>query len=145
MPKTEKKAGDHIDARCTRCREITNHTIIAMVAESPARVRCNTCSGDHNYRPPVLTEASPPRVSPAKPGRRTRVDRRWKAQQQEWRDATEKADSGVTVAYRMDRSYRVGDLVNHPTFGVGMVQQVVKPNKMEILFAEGIKSLRCRL
>ncbi len=145
MPNIESKAGDHIDARCTRCRAVTNHTIIAMVAKRPARVRCNTCAGDHNYRSPSPAKTAPAKVPSAKPGRRTTADRQREAQQQEWRDAAEKADSAVTVAYRMDRSYRVGDLVDHTIFGVGVVQQVIKPNKMEILFAVGVKSLRCRL
>src|SRR5947208_272159 len=26
------------------------HTILAMLGAKPARVRCNTCQGEHNYR-----------------------------------------------------------------------------------------------
>ena len=35
-------AGDFIEARCTRCKAVTNHTIIALVGTVPVRVRCNT-------------------------------------------------------------------------------------------------------
>ena len=44
-------AGDTIEARCTRCRAVLNHTIVAMVAEKVVRVECNTCRGMHNYHP----------------------------------------------------------------------------------------------
>ena len=42
-------AGDCIEARCTRCRALMNHTIVAMVGEKVIRVECNTCRGMHNY------------------------------------------------------------------------------------------------
>jgi len=54
MGNKQYSAGDLSEARCTRCRAVTNHTIIAMVGSTPARVRCNTCDGDHNDRPPAI-------------------------------------------------------------------------------------------
>lgn len=146
MVTTEKQAGDHIDARCTRCKDITNHTIIAMVEDKPARVRCNTCGGDHNYRPPrkVKAAASTAPKGPKAP-RRTAADRKREALQEEWQEAAGKADSGLTIAYNMERSYKLEDLVDHPVFGVGVVKALFKPNKVEILFACGTKALRCKL
>lgn len=149
MANTEKQAGDHVDARCTRCREITNHTIIAMVEDKPARVRCNTCGGDHNYRPPrqvkATKTATKATVKGAKTGRRTSADRLREAQQKEWQETAAEADSGLTVAYNMERSFRLEDLVDHPVFGVGVVKALFKPNKVEILFSSGTKALRCKL
>ncbi len=145
MANTEKQAGDHVDARCTRCREITNHTIVAMVEERPARVRCNTCGGDHNYRPPRQVKAAKAATKGVKPARRTAADRRREAQQEEWREAAGQADPGLTVAYNMERSFRLEDLVDHPVFGVGVVKAIFKPNKVEVLFASGTKALRCKL
>ncbi len=144
MPNTEKTAGDHVDARCTRCRVTTNHTIIAMVGDRPARVRCNTCGGDHNYRP--LSQAKPAKpaaTAGVKPARRNAADRRREALQEEWQELT--ASPGLTVPYSMDRAFRLDDLIEHPTFGVGVVKAVIKPNKIEVLFASGTKSLRCKL
>lgn len=145
MAITEKSAGDYIDARCTRCRTITNHTIIAMVEDRPARVRCNTCGGDHNYRPPRTTRAAKPATAGAKPAKRTAADRKRAAQEEQWQQAAGQADPGLAVAYSMEGSYRVGDLIDHPAFGLGVVEETVKPNKMEVLFASGNKVLRCKL
>ena len=146
MSNTEKQAGDHIDARCTRCRAITNHTIIAMVDDRPVRVRCNTCGGDHNYRQPRQVRAAKFTVTAAgaKPGRRTAADRKRVALEEEWQAAAGEADPGLAAAYDMQRGYRINDLVDHPTFGVGVVKAIMKPNKMEVLFATGSKIMRCK-
>ena len=47
---TQHKVGGEVDAFCTRCRLTLAHTILAMVGTKIARVRCNTCNGDHAYR-----------------------------------------------------------------------------------------------
>lgn len=149
MVNTEKQAGDHIDARCTRCKEITNHTIIAMVEEKPARVRCNTCGGDHNYRPPRKVKAAKTSTKAApktpKAPRRNAADRLREALQEEWQEKAGEADPGLAVPYSMEASFKLNDLVDHPVFGVGVVKELFKPNKVEILFASGTKALRCKL
>jgi hypothetical protein len=120
-----------------------------MVEEKPARVRCNTCGGDHNYRPPRQTKAAKSGTVKAAKGpkapRRTAADRRQEALQEEWQEAAGQADAGLALAYNMERSFRLNDLVDHPVFGVGVVKELFKPNKVEILFASGTKALRCKL
>ena len=44
-------AGEEVDSQCLKCKDITNHTIIAMVDEKIGKVQCNVCGGRHNYRP----------------------------------------------------------------------------------------------
>lgn len=142
-------AGDFVDARCTRCRVVTNHTIVAMVGEQIVRVVCNTCNGTHNYHPPKAAPA--PRApqaekSPAAP-RAPRMTAKAvrNADEEEWIEATRQADPAKVLRYDMSRSYSVGHFVNHPSFGVGLVKSVTKPNKMEVLFESGRKLLRCQL
>lgn len=138
-------AGDFIEARCTRCRAITNHTIIAMVGSAPARVRCNTCDGDHNYRAPKVKAA--PAEKPAKP-RQPGASRKAKAAQQDeeqWQEFALQSPVGPAIPYAMDSAFKKGDAVEHPVFGVGLVLEVVPPNKVEILFEAGRKLLRCKL
>ncbi len=142
-------AGDFVDARCTRCRVVTNHTIIAMVGDQIVRVMCNTCDGHHNYHPPksapvprpVRAEKNP--AAPRVPRQTARAVRN--ADEEEWQEASRQADSSQLIRYDMNRAYAVGQFVNHPTFGVGLVKMVAKPNKMEVLFEEGRKLLRCKL
>ena len=137
-------AGSTIESRCTRCREILNHTIVAMVGEKIVRVECNTCHGVHAYhpvKPPVTpvrakadrTKAAAPRATKADPEAAARA---------EWEALRPGLDPALAIPYAMDRTYRVRDLLSHPHFGLGIVQLVL-PNKMEVLFQEGKKRLRC--
>jgi hypothetical protein len=47
---TVLRLGDEIDDYCVKCRRITNHLIVSMLNGAPAKVRCRTCYGDHDYR-----------------------------------------------------------------------------------------------
>ncbi|RQW78018.1 MAG: hypothetical protein EHM51_00770, partial [Geobacter sp.] len=57
MNSRKTSAGDNIEARCTRCRKVLNHTIVAMVGDRVVRVECNTCKGMHNYHPVAAAKA----------------------------------------------------------------------------------------
>jgi hypothetical protein len=47
---SELRLGDMIDDYCSRCRLLTNHSIMAMVNGEPAKTQCRTCFNEHNYR-----------------------------------------------------------------------------------------------
>lgn len=145
MSSKKLSAGDIIEAHCTRCRVLMNHTIVAMVGERVARVQCNTCDGVHNYKEaksakaPAAGTAGPkqapaPRASRKDPGA---------AEREEWIALRPNMQRERAKAYAMNGSYKVKDLVEHPLFGLGVVQRVVA-NKVEILFEGGKKLLRCQ-
>ena len=46
----EYRLGDILDDRCSRCGDLTNHSIVALADGEPALVRCRTCSYEHKYR-----------------------------------------------------------------------------------------------
>lgn len=46
----EQRLGDVIDDYCVKCRRITNHSIVSLVNDEAAKVRCRTCYHDHDYR-----------------------------------------------------------------------------------------------
>jgi hypothetical protein len=46
----EKRLGDVIDDFCVKCRRVTNHSIVSIVDQEAAKVRCRTCYHDHDYR-----------------------------------------------------------------------------------------------
>jgi hypothetical protein len=56
----EKRLGDVIDDFCIKCRRLTNHSIVSLVGNEAAKVRCRTCYHDHDYRheqaPPTKKE-----------------------------------------------------------------------------------------
>ena len=46
----ELRLGDVIDDYCVKCRRVTNHSIVSLVNQEAAKVRCRTCYHDHDYR-----------------------------------------------------------------------------------------------
>jgi hypothetical protein len=50
------RLGDDIDDYCIKCKRLTNHAVVAIVSEQPAKVRCKTCYHDHEF----LREQIPP-------------------------------------------------------------------------------------
>ena len=141
-------AGDIIEARCTRCRDILNHRIVAMVAEKVVRVECNTCGGVHNYYPPpslkpVKTPGGSATARKAAATPRTPKRDPQQSERDEWLSLRANMRLDRAKVYDMAGKFRAEDLVDHPTFGLGVVKLVVPPNKMQVLFEDGIKLLRC--
>jgi len=50
------RLGDIIDDYCVKCKRIMNHSVVSCLNDEPAKVRCRTCHGDHDYR----HETAPP-------------------------------------------------------------------------------------
>lgn len=44
------RLGDIIDDYCSRCRLLTNHAIVSLVNDEPAKVHCRTCFFEHSYQ-----------------------------------------------------------------------------------------------
>ncbi len=47
---SELRLGDTLDDYCSRCRLVTDHSIISIVNGAPAKVHCRTCFFEHTYR-----------------------------------------------------------------------------------------------
>jgi hypothetical protein len=144
-------AGDIIEARCTKCREVLNHRIVAMVEEKVARVECNTCNGVHNYHaPPAVKAAKVPRTTAAGKTRTGSAAPRAskkdpvEIEREEWASLNPTFDHAKALPYDMDSRYSAKRLILHPVFGLGVVKTVTVPNKMQVLFKEGVKLLRCK-
>ncbi len=119
-----------------------NHTIVSMVATRPARVQCNTCNGVHNYRKEKAATTVAKAATPKGSARLPRKDAGETARK-EWTALQLGQNGSRAVPYDMKASYEVGSLISHPKFGVGVVKQLLGPNKIEILFEDGLKLLRC--
>jgi hypothetical protein len=59
----ELTAGKEIDAKCTRCKIVIGHTIVAMVGTEPRRVKCNSCGSEHRYIPAPDTQTQVTRTT----------------------------------------------------------------------------------
>jgi len=120
--------GDPIQARCSKCRKITTQTIIAMANELPAEVQCTKCLHKSAARKPVDRRPVDPK----------------KSAREEWATLRPNMDISRAQDYSMTGAYKTKALVNHPLFGLGLVQKMTGLQKMVVLFADGEKVMRCK-
>jgi hypothetical protein len=52
----------------------------------------------------------------------------------DWRQLLMEASREGVPEYRITDTYKDGDLILHPQFGLGVVSKVVSPRKMEVVF-----------
>lgn len=127
--------GGEVDAFCTRCKLPTPlaHTIIAMVGPKIARVRCNTCGGDHAYR-------SPPGTTDRPVSRTSRVSAKPEKVIISFEDQLSGKDVANAPKYSPKDTYQVDQVIQHPTFGLGLVTGV-RGDKVDITFKSEAKTL----
>lgn len=126
------KVGGEVDAFCTRCKMTLAHTILAMMGAKIARVKCNTCGGDHAFRSApgsTSTTARKPRAG----GAATKAIIGWQQRVDE---------KGISNAkkYSVRQSFALDDLIEHPTFGLGLVS-AVRADKIDVAFKGEQKTL----
>ncbi len=132
---TELELGKEILSYCGKCKMPTGHIINSLTKKGTAdKCECQTCKALHKYRDP---EKNPPKKRAAKAPAKKTV-----SIEELWTEAIEKA-VGSTKPYAMDAEFEEGDLIEHATFGRGVVQELVPEKKIKVLFKEAEKLLAC--
>jgi hypothetical protein len=136
--------GQEIICFCTSCKMDLRHVIVAHKSGNSgaiAKVRCNTCGKIHAYR------ANPGEKAAAAASARKRSDApvREKVQvipvEVEWREQLSTKQGVPSLQYAPTKEFKVGDVIDHPTFGCGIVKNLKDGNKFEVLFQRDVKTL----
>jgi hypothetical protein len=114
-------AGSNIDAYCPSCKSVKPHVVVAMKGTRAAKTECSVCGSVHPYR------KNPP-------------DTRAKKRSQ-YEDAMEGRDVSKPIPYKFTRKFNLDDVIQHKSFGIGLVTRVISEKKMEVLFEESTKLL----
>jgi len=125
---------EDIVSTCTKCRQALAHTVVSKVGQRVAKVKCNTCGSTHRYIDPSL---------PIKP-KAVRKPAAQLAQEATYEKLIAMTAGQKTLPYSLSGSFKEHDVIEHATFGRGVVMQLVPGNKMHVAFAQGDKLLVCR-
>lgn len=140
---TEKKieAGSEVNSHCLKCKSVTNHTVIALANGKIAKVLCNVCGGRHNYRPekPGVAGVAKKKVAGTSGGGNARLAKA----EAHFEELLAGRDPSEALVYSMTGIFKKGDLIDHPTFGLGVVTETVLPDKIEVQFRQISKLLLC--
>jgi len=166
------KAGDAVVSRCLRCGDATGHAVVACVGGEIVKVECRVCGSVHRYHPPEgvkaqrkeaahrvrqgadrgdavrkarAAEAASLAAAAPSAGRTTgvRAARAAQALEDDWRRTLTLADGASPRPYAMQERFAEGEVLEHPVFGRGVVREVLPPDKMRVLFRDGMRLLRC--
>jgi hypothetical protein len=135
------KVAGSVDSWCGRCKLILTHTIETLEAMQPARVHCNSCGSQHAYKPYLPGEA-PRQVKARERAAETgRPPPATKSKPSDFETLMRGRDGSGAPAYSPKLKLTVGDVIRHPTFGVGVTVALKDSTKAEILFGDGPKVL----
>ena len=156
MSEKELKVGDIIESQCRKCSDVTGHAIVAIVDGQVAKVECRACKSVHKFYP-AKEEAKAAKTrsgssvtaskgkSPKKASQAKEKQEKKETIDSQWLKEIEAKDQTKAIAYSMQSYFEEQNLIDHPSFGLGIVQKTILPNKMDVLFKHGTKRLRCDL
>jgi hypothetical protein len=120
----ETPLGETVAAKCTKCKTLLDHEVVARDAEGIIeKVRCLTCGSAHKYRPEKVK-------APRKTVRAKKVD-----PARDFALLTEKFKGKKPRLYSMAGSFRAEDVIDHNTFGTGIVISAFN-KQMEVVFSD---------
>ena len=129
--------GADIEAMCSKCGDVW-HVVVAKDENGRiAKVQCKQCGGYHRYKSPhgQPKEKRMPSLSTPRPPREE------KAVVERFEKPAVSADLSKAVRnYRASEKFEIGERVEHPQFGQGVVE-TAEPGKITVFFATGRRVL----
>ncbi len=126
--------GAEIEAYCSPCKEMRWHVITALVGDRPIKVECRSCRKQHSYRTgPPGTSVTVARSASGKP--------RAGAKAVAPAFDVSSLDARAAKAYAPATTFAQGDVVRHPSFGLGLVTALAGPQKLSVHFPSGPRTL----
>ena len=126
--------GADVEALCSKCGDVW-HVVVAKVGAKIVKVQCKQCSGYHRYKSPHDVPADKKLPATHRPPREV------KAPVERFERPAVPADlTKPSRPYRASEAYEVGDRVDHPSFGQGVVE-ISELGKITAFFASGRRVL----
>ena len=123
-----------LETQCTKCKLPLTHVVVLHNSEGiVARVQCRTCGSEHKYHPE--------KKKAKKPAKKRKTAKSRKPDPAAiFEQLAAKFQDKKSVPYTMQGSYQTDDVIDHKTFGKGIVTGV-SYQKMEVAFADASRLL----
>jgi hypothetical protein len=122
------------------------HIVLYEVSGVIARVKCKTCGAEHKYRGAKSRErkAAPASDRSRRTGTKAAEESRQAeaVETQRWLQRYEElGQDAKIIPYRMTDRYQRGDIIDHPSFGIGFVEKILENQRMDVLFKGSLKRM----
>ena len=138
------KVGGDVESWCGRCAELTTHSIVAMVGDEAKQVLCQVCGSRHAHRTVATrkTAAGPGSAAAEAEERARPSDPEARKRAAELRALGEEI-AAATEVRRFDpkERYKAGEIIAHPEFGRGKIENVLRSSLLVRFPVGGLKSI----
>jgi len=125
-PTAKLGVGADVESWCGKCGESTTHSIVAMVGDDPKQVLCQVCGSIAN------TGDDRPRA----------IDPEAQKKADERRALGEEVAGATSVrVFDPKERYKAGEIIVHPEFGRGKIENVLRSSLLVRFAVGGLKSL----
>jgi hypothetical protein len=142
-------SGNAIEGYCANCKADTVQTVLVVEGFQIRSVRCEKCGVEGPMqRSRAKTKAGLREVAakrnstippPPHAKRRPRKDRTDPAQV--FRRLLEGRELSLALPYDIRAALELGQVIRHPTFGIGVVTTLCEDSKVNVTFEEGVKTI----
>jgi len=135
--------GGEIEAWCGKCGETTNHHIVALVGNEPKQVLCQVCNSRHAFRTTAARRSSAEGAASNVTDSRPRsVDPEAAKKAAQLRELAVEVNAAAEVkSFDPKQRYKAGDIIAHPEFGRGKIENVLRSSLLVRFPIGGLKSL----
>jgi hypothetical protein len=141
--------GNAIQGYCLHCKGDTSQTVIEVDGLQVRVARCSKCKMEGDYRAPrARTKARLREVAAARKTRTAKTPPRKPRRKKEdpgqiFRNLVGSLSPTTAKAYSVKDNLAVGQLIEHPSFGLGVVTILTEAQKATVLFEDGPRVLIC--
>ncbi|MEI8347191.1 MAG: hypothetical protein WCG27_06975 [Pseudomonadota bacterium] len=126
--------GKEVLSYCSKCKLTLAHTIVNMKnKETIGKVTCKTCQSTHVYKDPSKVKAKKKETGMKAAHKQDSIA-------DIWMEAVNKSKA-KSQKYSMKSKFILGDIVDHPKFGPGVVDRLIDTDKIQVIFRHEIKTL----
>ncbi|MEY4166772.1 MAG: hypothetical protein RIR52_596 [Acidobacteriota bacterium] len=128
--------GGDIEAYCGKCKDTREHVIAALGSGGNVeRVQCRTCQSNHIFREKAAKSTSAKSTTA-----KSTTTRSASGKSSRKESSAEPDGSGPLRPYSMQDKFSIGDRIEHPKFGVGVVLEV-RFGKIDVKFGREQRTL----
>ncbi len=139
---TQFSVGKEVLSYCGKCKLTLAHIIASMKGPNEVdKVICKTCKGTHVFKDPSAKKAKPTITRIARTQGKPGSSRKSSEPHSVIWEKTIGASKASAQDYSIKAQFKIGDVINHPTFGQGVVEKSIDGNKIQVMFRDDSKVL----
>jgi hypothetical protein len=136
--------GAEIESWCGKCGKVTNHHIVALVGTEPKQVLCQVCNSRHTHRGTAARRSSSETAAAAIAENRPRTPQELEAAKraEQLRVLGQEVNAASDIkVFDPKQRYKAGDIISHPEYGRGKIENVLRSSLLVRFSVGGLKSL----